>query len=186
MVEERLSVFMRRYEMVKQQNVVPNQPNHMLSGEEPNQEMISMVSHMLPGEEPNQEMIRMASTIHLGRHMLSFHKSTQEIEASHLKGPTNEGFDLKAPGEEWGQEEATPKANPVATNAVALPASHEQINPSMGHTPCKLMGFVVRKTPKLDRIIQEIQQEGALIFAMQGEMVGDGSWTGSKATATQK
>ncbi|CAD6267052.1 unnamed protein product [Miscanthus lutarioriparius] len=129
-------------------------------------------------EEPNQEMVRMASAIPLERHMLPPNKSTQEAEASRLKGPTNKGFDLKAPGEEEGQAEATP--------VVAFPASHGQINPSMGHTPGRLMGFVVRKTPKLDRIIREIEHEGALVFAMQGEMVGAGSWAVSKATATQK
>jgi len=148
--------------MEKEQNVVLDQPNHML-----------------PGEEPNQEMIQMASVIPLERHMLPPNKSTQEVEASRLEGPTNKGFDLKAPGEEEGQAEATP--------VVAFPASHEQINRSMGHTtPGRLMGFVVRKTPKLDRIIREIEQEGALVFAMQGGMVGAGSWAASKGTATQK
>jgi len=114
--------------------------------------------------------------------MLPPNKSTQEVEASRLKGPTNKGFDPKAPSEEGGQAEGTP----VATDAAAFPASHGQINPSMGHTPGRLMGFVVRKTPKLDRIIREIEQEGALVFAMQGGMVGAGSWAASKGTATQK
>ena len=113
--------------------------------------------------------------------MLPPNKSTQEVEASRLKGPTNKGFDPKAPGEEGGQVEATP----VATNAIAFPASYGQINPSMGHTPGRLTGFVVRKTPKLDQIIREIKREGALVFAMQGEMVGAG-WAGSKATVPQK
>jgi len=125
--------------MEKQQNVVLDQPNHML-----------------PGEEPNEEMIRMASAIPLERHMLPPNKSTQEVEASRLKGPTNKGFDPKAPSEEGGQAEATP----VATDAAAFPASQGQINPSMGHTPGRLTGFVVRKTPKLDQIIREIEQEG--------------------------
>jgi hypothetical protein len=163
-VEEPLSV-VGHCEVEKQQNVVSDQPNHMLSG-----------------EEPNQEMIRMASVIPLERHMLPPNKSTQEVEASRLKGPTNKGFDPKAPSEEGGQAEGTP----VATDAAAFPASHGEINPSMGHTLSRLMGFVIRKTPKLDRIIREIEQEGALVFAMQGEMVGAGSWTVSKATATQK
>ncbi|XP_066353927.1 protein PARALOG OF AIPP2-like [Miscanthus floridulus] len=164
LVEEPLSV-VGSCEMEKQQNVVSDQPNHML-----------------PGEEPNQEMIQMVSVIPLERHMLPPNKSTQEVEASRLKGPTNKGFDPKAPSEEGGQAEGTP----IATDAAAFPASHGQINPIMGHTPGRLMGFVVRKTPKLDRIIRDIEQEGALVFAMQGEMVGAGSWATSKGTATQK
>ena len=151
MVEEPLNA-MGHCEKEKQQNLVLDQPNRKL-----------------PSEEPNQEMIQMASVIPLERHMLPPNKSTQEIEASRLKGPTNKGFDPKAPSEEGGQAEATP----VATDAAAFPASQGQINPSMGHTPGRLMGFVVRKTPKLDRIIREIEQEGALVFAMQGEMVLD-------------
>jgi len=48
-------------------------------------------------------------------------------------------------------------------------------------------GFCCTKNSKTDPIIREIEQEGALVFAMQGGMVGAGSWTaGSKATATQK
>ena len=164
MVEEPLNA-MGHCEKEKQQNLVLDQPNRKL-----------------PSEEPNQEMIRMASVIPLERHMLPPNKSTQEVEACRLKGPTNKGFDPKAPSEEWEQAEGTP----VATDAAAFPASHGQINPSMGHTPGRLMGFVVRKTPKLDRIIREIEHEGALVFAMQGEMVGAGSWAASKGTATQK
>ncbi|CAD6270468.1 unnamed protein product [Miscanthus lutarioriparius] len=163
-VEEPLNA-MGHCEKEKQQNLVLDQPNRKL-----------------PSEEPNQEMIRMASVIPLEGHMLPPNKSTQEVEACRLKGPTNKGFDPKAPSEEGGQAEGTP----VATDAAAFPASHGQINPSMGHTPGRLMGFVVRKTPKLDRIIREIEQEGALVFAMQGEMVGAGSWAASKGTATQK
>ncbi|OQU78766.1 hypothetical protein SORBI_3008G044500 [Sorghum bicolor] len=127
-----------RYEMEKQQNIVLDQPNHML-----------------PDEDPNQELIRMASVvIPLERHMLPPKRSTQEVEARRLKGPTNKGFDLKAPGEEGGHAQASP----ITTNVIAFLTNHGQVkNPSMGHTPSKLTGFVVRKTPKLDRIIQEIE-----------------------------
>lgn len=146
------------------------------------QHCVSGQHHKVLSEEPNQEMIRTAGTIPLESHMLPANSSIQQVEASCLKGPTNKGFDLKAPNE-GVQVEATH----VATDAAALPASHGQNSPSMGHQPAgRLMGFVVRQTPKLDQIIREIEREGALVFAMQGEMIGAGSWACNMATATQK
>jgi hypothetical protein len=129
-VEEPLSV-VGHCEVEKQQNIVSDQPNHMLSG-----------------EEPNQEMIRMASVIPFERHMLPPNESTQEVEDSRLKGPTNKGFDPKAPSEEGGQGEGTP----IATDAAAFPVSHGEINPSMGHTPGRLMGLLAKKLQNLIKL----------------------------------
>jgi hypothetical protein len=103
---------------------------------------------MLSGEEPNQEMIRMTSVIPFERHMLPPNESTQEVEASRLKGPTNKGFDPKAPSEEGGQGEGTP----IATDAAAFPVSHGEINPSMGHTPGRLMGLLAKKLQNLIKL----------------------------------
>ncbi|RLM99217.1 hypothetical protein C2845_PM06G14350 [Panicum miliaceum] len=128
-------------------------------------------------DQQDEMILKMSTMNHLPA------KDTQ-VEASHVKGPPNMGFDLKAPNE---GTKAEAEAAPVATDAAASPANHGQIDPTcMGLPVGRLMGFVVRQTPKLEQLIQEMKREGVLVFAMEGDSLGAGSWPGNMATAVQK
>ena len=90
-----------------------------------------------------------------------------QVEASCVKGTPNMGFDLKAPNE---GTQAEAEAAPVATNAATSPANHGQIDPTcMGLPAGRLMGFVARRTPKLEQLVQEMKREefGCRILAKQ-------------------
>ncbi|CAL5080575.1 unnamed protein product [Urochloa decumbens] len=69
-----------------------------------------------------------------------------------------------------------------AINDPIVPANHGQTDSSMGAPPSRMLAFVVKQTPRLEQLIREMQQEGALI--MQGEM-STGSWEGNIASVMQ-
>ncbi|CAL4904100.1 unnamed protein product [Urochloa decumbens] len=126
-------------------------------------------------EEPDPKTVPVTSSMN--------HRSPAKNTEKEQARPPNMAFDINVP-EEGTQQEA--EATPVATDAAASPANHGQIDPSMGLPLGKLMGFVVRQTPKLEQLIREMKREGALIFAMEGESLGAGSWPGSIPAAVQK
>jgi len=128
-------------------------------------------------DQQDEMILKMSTMNHLPA------KDTQ-FEASRVKGTPNMGFDLKAPNE---GTHAEAEAAPVATDAAASPANHGQIDPTcMGLPMERLMGFVARRTPKLEQLVQEMKREGVLVFAMEGDSLGAGSWPGNMATAMQK
>ncbi|CAL4911486.1 unnamed protein product [Urochloa decumbens] len=126
-------------------------------------------------EEPDPKMVPVTSSMN--------HRSPAKNTQKEQARPPNMAFDINVP-EEGTQQEA--EATPVATDAAASPANHGQIDPSMGLPQGKVMGFVVRQTPKLEQLIREMKREGALIFAMECESLGAGSWPGNIPTAVQK
>ncbi|CAL5080663.1 unnamed protein product [Urochloa decumbens] len=81
----------------------------------------------------------------------------------------------------------------VATDAASIPtrdaptataANHGHIDSSnMEARPGKMLAFIVKHTPRLEQLIQEMQREGVLV--MQGEMMSTGSWLGNMATTMQ-
>ncbi|CAN6210324.1 unnamed protein product [Urochloa humidicola] len=72
-----------------------------------------------------------------------------------------------------------PSATGIATDAASIPtkaapavpaANHGQTDSSnMEAAPGRMLAFVVKQTPRLEQLIQEMQREGALV--MQGEMI---------------
>uniref|UniRef100_A0A0A9B879 Uncharacterized protein n=1 Tax=Arundo donax TaxID=35708 RepID=A0A0A9B879_ARUDO len=48
-----------------------------------------------------------------------------------------------------------------------------------------MVSFVVRQTPRVEQLIQEMEREGALVVAMRGDMIGVESCPGNMATAKQ-
>ncbi|CAL5098182.1 unnamed protein product [Urochloa decumbens] len=126
-------------------------------------------------EEPDPKMVPVTSSMN--------HRSPAKNTQKEQARPPNMAFDINVP-EEGTQKEA--EATLVATDAAASPANHGLIDPSMGLPLGKLMGFVVRQTPKLEQLIREMKREGALVFAMEGESLGAGSWPGNIPTAVQK
>jgi hypothetical protein len=123
-------------------------------------------------DQQDEMILKMSTMNHLPA------KDTQ-VEASHVKGPPNMGFDLKAPNE---GTQAEAEAAPVATDAAASPANHGQIDPTcMGLPVGRLMGFVMRQTPKLEQLIQEMKREGVYWYLLWREVVwvpdlGQATW----------
>ncbi|TVU11068.1 hypothetical protein EJB05_44630 [Eragrostis curvula] len=96
-------------------------------------------------------------------------------ESRHLKNPTEEATAAVATN---ATTSLPAEASAAATNAGAVPAE-APVMPTTAPTNGgigRVVSFVVRKTPRVEQLIQEIEREGALIVAMQGEMIaGDGS-----------
>ncbi|XP_062224992.1 protein PARALOG OF AIPP2-like [Phragmites australis] len=77
------------------------------------------------------------------------------------------------------------EAPAIPTKAHTVPANHGLMDSSMGAPPGRVVSFVVRQTPRVEQLIQEMEREGALVVAMQGEMISAGSWAGNVAAAMQ-
>ncbi|CAN6223973.1 unnamed protein product [Urochloa humidicola] len=79
------------------------------------------------------------------------------------------------------------KATGVATDAASIPIEAAPTVPAANHgetdssnmeaPPGRMLAFVVKQTPRLEQLIQEMQREGVLV--MQGEMMSTGSWPGN-------
>ncbi|XP_044431949.1 uncharacterized protein [Triticum aestivum] len=76
----------------------------------------------------------------------------------------------------------TPTASPntpcpttsAPTAAATVSANHVQVHSGFAAPTGALFGFVVQRTPRLEQLIQEMQREGAVMVAMQGQMIGPG------------
>jgi hypothetical protein len=68
---------------------------------------------------------------------------------------------------------ASPATRDPTMNA-STSANHCQIQSSLAVPTGALFGFVVQRNPRIEKLIQEMQREGAVVVAMQGEMIGPG------------
>ncbi|TVU50970.1 hypothetical protein EJB05_02369, partial [Eragrostis curvula] len=127
-------------------------------------------------------------------------EGTQLVSASGVPGASNIGFQLKAPEERKNGDAShhtvhTAEATGAVTNSADVnteaavtttiqagvaaiginaanrSANHGQINSSMGVPPNKIICFVAARTPRLEQVIQELQREGSLVFAMPAEAI---------------
>lgn len=136
-----------------------------------------------------QHVIGHCAQVEMGKH----HSSHRGVgKKGYMAVGLNTGVGLEAPEEadEQGMEpEQTPSVarpnTPMliedvarATSAPTMPASvcanDGQIHPSFSVPTGAVLGFVVRETPVLEHLIEELQREGAVVVAMRGEMIGSG------------
>ncbi|EMS52711.1 hypothetical protein TRIUR3_32732 [Triticum urartu] len=68
----------------------------------------------------------------------------------------------------------SPTTKAPTTAAATMSANHCQDHSNMAAPTGALFGFVVQRTPRLEQLIQEMQREGAVMVAMQGQMIGPG------------
>ncbi|XBI09469.1 hypothetical protein VPH35_137015 [Triticum aestivum] len=76
----------------------------------------------------------------------------------------------------------TPTASPntpspttsAPTAAATMFANHRQVHSGFAAPTGALFGFVVQRTLRLEQLIQEMQREGVVMVAMQGQMIGPG------------
>lgn len=73
-------------------------------------------------------------------------------------------------------------ATSVPTVPAAMSANDDgQMHSSFSVPTGAIVGFVVRRTPRIEHLIEEMRREGSVVVAMRGEMIGSGL---GQATAT--
>ncbi|CAL4904094.1 unnamed protein product [Urochloa decumbens] len=89
---------------------------------------------------------------------------------------------------EWNASSITEQSSesgPAAVTKLIKPVEHGHGQPNSGSEPStrKLFGFVAARTPRSQQLIQEMVNEGALLFPVPEEIVTTGSITGSSTRA---
>lgn len=104
-------------------------------------------------------------------------ENTYGVQAISAEAMPIMGFESKVLEEER-QGDALPHAicsGEAVVNATVgdiLHANQTQIDQSRRLPSGKVFGFVVGQTPRLLQLIQEMEREGGVVVAMQGEMLG--------------
>jgi hypothetical protein len=66
-------------------------------------------------------------------------------------------------------------ATSVPTMPAAMSANDDgQMHSSFSVPTGAMVGFVVRRTPRIEFLIEEMRREGSVVVAMRGEMIGSG------------
>ncbi|XP_048539552.1 uncharacterized protein LOC125518744 [Triticum urartu] len=100
------------------------------------------------------------------------------LEAS--EEPEMQGMEQEQNPKLAGPNAPSPTTEAPTAAAATMSANHCQDHPNMAAPTGALYGFVVQRTPRLEQLIQEMQREGAVMVAMQGQMIGPGlAWAGS-------
>ncbi|KAL6600298.1 hypothetical protein ACP70R_045098 [Stipagrostis hirtigluma subsp. patula] len=106
------------------------------------------------------------------RNVLRHTKRTAEATAVAAKA---------AAAEANGAAGSTAATQATSIGAPAVPANRGQTDSSMGVPPGRMVSLVVRQTPRVEQLIQEMEREGALVVAVQGETIGSGSCVANSA-----
>ena len=94
------------------------------------------------------------------------------LEAS--EEPEMQGMEQEQNPKLAGPNAPSPTTEAPTAAAATMSANHCQDHPNMAAPTGALFGFVVQRTPRLEQLIQEMQREGAVMVAMQGQMIGPG------------
>ncbi|TVU50972.1 hypothetical protein EJB05_02371 [Eragrostis curvula] len=126
-------------------------------------------------EQQDQETTGMKSAISFESQDLPGNKTTDEAQATSVQGTPNKGFDPKVLEGRQGvalDRGMTGEAMESAINGGTLPANHGEIDQGRRLPSGKVFGFVVGHTPRLLQLIREVEHEGGVVIAMQGETIG--------------
>ncbi|XP_073360146.1 uncharacterized protein [Aegilops tauschii subsp. strangulata] len=94
------------------------------------------------------------------------------LEAS--EEPEMQGMEQEQNPKLAGPNAPSPTTEAPTAAAATMSANHCQDHSNMAAPTGALFGFVVQRTPRLEQLIQEMQREGAVMVAMQGQMIGPG------------
>lgn len=108
-------------------------------------------------------------------------KEGHGVEGLNMDSGLGASKEAEMHGMEQEQNPKLPRPNaaaspttPAPTAAATMSASDGQVHSSLAAPTGALFGFVVQRTPRLEQLIQEMQREGAVMVAMQGQMIGPG------------
>ncbi|KQJ92156.1 hypothetical protein BRADI_4g41953v3 [Brachypodium distachyon] len=100
---------------------------------------------------------------------------SEEVERQVTKQEQTSSF---ARPKESRPSEGTACPTQTPTIRAIMHANHGQIpswfGVSQGVSTGPFFGFIAGQTPRLEKLIKEMQSEGAVVFAMRGEMIGSG------------
>lgn len=111
------------------------------------------------------------------QHALDQEDKAQSDTLDQVVHPENQPFlDANQPGKEALSGNGLPPVDVQALVSANIgPADHGQPCSNPEAPPLKLCGFVVSRTPRSAQLIEEMQKEGALLFAVQQVMTEPGS-----------
>ncbi|KAL6598049.1 hypothetical protein ACP70R_046470 [Stipagrostis hirtigluma subsp. patula] len=110
----------------------------------------------------------------------------QGVDQGHPSRDTKRTAEATAFGTNAAPMPTEATATATASDAPTEPPNHRQSASSIGVSSSRMIAFIARQTPRVNQLIQEIKQEGALLVAVRGEMIDAGSLAGNISTARRQ
>ncbi|XP_044958955.1 uncharacterized protein LOC123410132 [Hordeum vulgare subsp. vulgare] len=101
-------------------------------------------------------------------------EASEEVEIEDMEQEQNPTTASPATSPTASPNAPSPTTSAPTMAAAKMSASHGQDHSNMAAPTGALFGFVIQRTPRLEQLIQEMQREGAVMVAMQGQMIGPG------------